>query len=237
VALSRRRRLDRALIDAERERRAAHAGLREAGVRLTALPFEQAQSFRRQSRYFLLHADTALALQELAEECLAQGDSKAAQELSDGPLASVVNALAAGAERFPDLRRPFGAPDDFALQWRLLEARFRLLQGRLCATQDPTSTDALLRAKAEAAFQQALGVDRGLDAAVNVAWGDLLLAVALHGTGDLWASYERALGCFIAATRADDADWRAQAHQRLAEAYAAGPTVRRRAQAAWSKAA
>jgi hypothetical protein len=205
----------------------ANAQLAKSSETIKQFGLDSAPPVAARRRRALLHLDTAVAIQALAEESFCEGKLKPAQDMleqNNDILASLRGALGSDSS----LRRELGAQlTTVNARLRLLEAQRCFLLGRIALRSDPSFSGSGLLDQVEANFNAARGVDSDLECRIDLEFGELLLAAAMAKKGDVKMLYRRSLTALEAAAGRDAPALRAETMRALADAYSRSAAVAR----------
>jgi tetratricopeptide (TPR) repeat protein len=183
----------------------------------------------RRRRRALLYLDTAVAIQELAEENFCEGKLKSSKDLLDqggAIFAALHDALGLDISLCRELELA-DLLNTVSNRLRLLQAQQCFLSGRIALRLDPSFNDGGLVDRVEGIFSAARGVDSDLDCRIDLEFGELLLAAALAKKGDVKMLYRRSLMMLESAAGRDVPLLRPEALRALADAYARNGAVSR----------
>jgi tetratricopeptide (TPR) repeat protein len=176
-------------------------------------------------RHALIHLDTAMALQGLAEESFQGREFEDAKLMLDKKDA-IVAAL-----------RDFRECDAVGPKIKLAWAHTGLLRGLLAVRGDPGTYEPAVLTDIEKNLVSARGHSGLLDCQIDLALGEAFLAASLSGReSDAVANWRKAIDALEMAVGREAPDLRADATRALIDAYAKRPVVQRRAKAKESKA-
>jgi tetratricopeptide (TPR) repeat protein len=182
----------------------------------------------KRSKHFLLHLDTVITMQDLAEENFCGSELQVAKELLEKET-TILTSLRATLNTDADLVQSLGDKlDAVRSKVRLCEAQRCFLHGRIQLGLDPSFSSSDLISKIEGDLNAARGVDPTLDCGIDLVLGEALLGAALAGKGDVSSLYERAVTSFELAMTRDSPELRAESIKALADAYARRNTVMRK---------
>ena len=215
--------------DAIKHREQAARILADSNGVFRTFGLEASVPLARQIRHLRVHCETAVALQDLAQETFHGGAGQAAQKMIDQE-ATILLGLEQTLDSNEKLQRSLGVElMDIRSQIRFNAARRYFLLGLILLQSDPGFTDTVLLVKVEALFVKARAVDEDFNCRIDLALGEMLLAAALAGKDNVESLYRRALASFeLAATRNAPA-LRGDTIRALADAYARRNIVLRKA--------
>lgn len=189
---------------------------------------------KKRSKHFLLHLDTVITMQDLAEEFFCGSELQRGKELLEQEEALLIS-LRATMNNDVDLSRSLDDKRDaIRSKVRLCEAQRCFLLGRIHLGLDPSFSGSDLMSKIEGNLNAARGIDPNLDCGIDLVLGEVLLAAALAGKGDARSLYQRAVSSFELAATRDAPELRAESIKALADAYAKRNVVMRKKKASTS---
>lgn len=213
---------------AEPERKCAEEELREIDAMLAQLSLERGKNLLERKTNCTIYLDTLITLQDLAEESFHENAlNKTSEHL--GKISPLLLYLKQHLVGDVGLREALGndVTKKMEAQLSLLEQKMNFLLGRLSFSLDRTLNDTKLIAESERFLQSARGGDPTLHCGADLVLGELFLALALSGKGDVRSLYQQAITCLELAATHNVPSLRAETLRVLAEAYLKLPAVKK----------